>query len=188
VLLHSRTSVFYKTHKWGELLTWYLNRRLLGGSSPRHVREACDRLLFVCDGTKLCELPTHWQEVAVSRLFAAIWSSWGSAPIPASSRQTRPPVVLPSVDPSAPTPICCYSFLQVAPQLCSRGWVDRVRYPLLFRNSGSAGSRTRTPGSAARNSDYWTTEAVFMTWWLINKKQLQLYYTTLHCRWYKSIT
>jgi hypothetical protein len=32
--------------------------------------------------------------------------------------------------------------------------------PLLLRKSGSDGNRTRTSGSAARNSDLYTTEAV----------------------------
>ena len=36
-----------------------------------------------------------------------------------------------------------YLFIQVAPQLTSRGWVDPVRDPLLLRKSGSAGNRTR---------------------------------------------
>jgi hypothetical protein len=53
-----------------------------------------------------------------------------------------------------------YFFFQVAPQLYSRGWVDPVPDPLLLRKPGSAGNRTRTSGSVARNSDYWTTEAV----------------------------
>jgi hypothetical protein len=34
-------------------------------------------------------------------------------------------------------------FFKVAPQLCSRGWVDPVPDPLLLRKSGSAGNRTR---------------------------------------------
>jgi hypothetical protein len=34
-------------------------------------------------------------------------------------------------------------FIQVAPQLSSRGWVDPVPDPLLLRKSGSAGKRTR---------------------------------------------
>jgi hypothetical protein len=38
----------------------------------------------------------------------------------------------------------CYFFFQVAPQL----------YSLLLRKSGSAGNRTRTSGSVARNSDH----------------------------------
>jgi hypothetical protein len=42
--------------------------------------------------------------------------------------------------------------LQVAPQLYSRGWVYPVPDPLLF--FGSAGNRTRDPGSVAKNS-YW---------------------------------
>jgi hypothetical protein len=36
-----------------------------------------------------------------------------------------------------------YFFLQVAPQLSSRGWVDTVPDPLLLRKSGSAGNPTR---------------------------------------------
>jgi hypothetical protein len=43
---------------------------------------------------------------------------------------------------------------QVAPQLYSRGWVHPVPDPLLLRKSGSAGNRTRTCGSVARNSDH----------------------------------
>jgi hypothetical protein len=38
--------------------------------------------------------------------------------------------------------------------------VDPVPDPLLLRNSGSAGNRTRTSGSVARNSDHQTAEAV----------------------------
>jgi hypothetical protein len=53
-----------------------------------------------------------------------------------------------------------YFFIQVAPQLYSRGWVDHVSDPLLLRKSGSAGNRKRTSGSLARNSDHQTTEAV----------------------------
>ena len=36
-----------------------------------------------------------------------------------------------------------YFFIQVAPQLTSRGWVEPVPDPLLLRKSGSAGNRTR---------------------------------------------
>jgi hypothetical protein len=36
-----------------------------------------------------------------------------------------------------------YIFFQVAPQLFSRGWVDPVPNPLLFRKSGSAENETR---------------------------------------------
>jgi hypothetical protein len=46
-----------------------------------------------------------------------------------------------------------YFFSQVAPQLYSRGWVDPVPDPLLLRKSDSAGNRTRTSVSVARNSD-----------------------------------
>jgi hypothetical protein len=40
-----------------------------------------------------------------------------------------------------------YNFFQVAPQLCSRGWVDRVPDQLVIRKSGSAWNRTRASGS-----------------------------------------
>jgi hypothetical protein len=53
-----------------------------------------------------------------------------------------------------------YFFIQVAPHLSSRGWMDPVPDPLLLRKPGSAGNRTRTSGSVARNSDHQTTEAV----------------------------
>jgi hypothetical protein len=47
-----------------------------------------------------------------------------------------------------------YRFFQVAPQLYSLGGVDPVSDPLILRKSGSAGNRTRTSGSVARNFDY----------------------------------
>jgi hypothetical protein len=47
-----------------------------------------------------------------------------------------------------------YFFIQVAPQLSLRGWVNPVPDPLLLRKSVSAGNRTRTSGSVARNSDH----------------------------------
>jgi hypothetical protein len=47
-----------------------------------------------------------------------------------------------------------YFFFQVDSQFYSRGWVDPVPEPLFLRKSGSAGNRTRTSGSVARNSDY----------------------------------
>jgi hypothetical protein len=34
-------------------------------------------------------------------------------------------------------------FFQVAPHLCSGGWLDPVPDPLLFRESGGAGNRAR---------------------------------------------
>jgi hypothetical protein len=46
-----------------------------------------------------------------------------------------------------------YFFLQVAPEMYSRRWVDPVPDPLLLRKSGNAGNRARTSGSVARNSD-----------------------------------
>jgi hypothetical protein len=36
-----------------------------------------------------------------------------------------------------------YFFIQVAPQLSSRGWADPVPDPILLRKSGRAGNRTR---------------------------------------------
>jgi hypothetical protein len=45
-----------------------------------------------------------------------------------------------------------YFFFKVAPQLYLRLWVDSVPDPLLLRKYCSAGNRTRTPGSVARNS------------------------------------
>jgi hypothetical protein len=47
-----------------------------------------------------------------------------------------------------------YFIFQVAPQLYSRGWVDPIPDQLLLRKYGSAGNRTRTSGSVARNSDH----------------------------------
>jgi hypothetical protein len=47
-----------------------------------------------------------------------------------------------------------YLFFQIAPQLYSRGSGDPVPDPLFLRKSGSAGNRTRTSRSAARNSDH----------------------------------
>jgi hypothetical protein len=47
-----------------------------------------------------------------------------------------------------------YFPFQVAPQLCSRSWVDPVPNPLLIKKSGRAGNQTRTSGYAVRNSDH----------------------------------
>jgi hypothetical protein len=47
-----------------------------------------------------------------------------------------------------------YFFFQVVPQIYSRGRVDPVPDLLLLRKSGSAGNRTRTSESVARNSDH----------------------------------
>jgi hypothetical protein len=44
-----------------------------------------------------------------------------------------------------------YFFFQVAPHLYSQGWVDPIPDQLLLKKSGSAGNRTRTSGSVARN-------------------------------------
>jgi hypothetical protein len=47
-----------------------------------------------------------------------------------------------------------YFFFQVAPQLYSRVWVNRVPDPLLLRKSGSAKNWARISGSVAWNSDH----------------------------------
>jgi hypothetical protein len=47
-----------------------------------------------------------------------------------------------------------YLFFRVGPELYSGGWLDAFPDPLLLRKSGSAGNRTRTSGSVARNSDH----------------------------------
>jgi hypothetical protein len=54
-----------------------------------------------------------------------------------------------------------YFLFQVAPYLYLPGWVDSVPDPLLLRKSGSAGNRTRTSGSVARNFDPYTTESKY---------------------------
>jgi hypothetical protein len=56
-----------------------------------------------------------------------------------------------------------YFSFQIAPQLCSQGWVDPVPDPLLLRKFGSARKRTRTSGSGGRNSYHKTTEGVLPT-------------------------
>jgi hypothetical protein len=58
-----------------------------------------------------------------------------------------------------------YFFFQVAPQLYTRGWVDPVPEPLLLRKFGRAGNRTWISGTVARNSDQYTSEAV---WFLLH--------------------
>jgi hypothetical protein len=54
-----------------------------------------------------------------------------------------------------------YFFFQVASQLYSRGWAGPIPDSLLLRKSGSAGNWTRTSGSVTKNSDHYTTEAVY---------------------------
>jgi hypothetical protein len=44
--------------------------------------------------------------------------------------------------------------------------VDHIPDPLLLRKSGSAGNRTQTSGSVARNSNHWTTEAVIISFYM----------------------
>jgi hypothetical protein len=62
---------------------------------------------------------------------------------------------------SVTDPFCCIlefldrsHYFQVAPQLYWRGPVGPVLDSLLLRKSGSAGNRTRTSKSVARNSDH----------------------------------
>jgi hypothetical protein len=75
-----------------------------------------------------------------------------------------------------------YYFSQVTPQLYSRGSVDPVPDPLLLRKSGSAGNRTWTSGSVARNSDHYTTEAVYFLVRNIYKFSSYLTGNTIHLR------
>jgi hypothetical protein len=75
-----------------------------------------------------------------------------------------------------------YFFFQVAPQLYSRGWVDPVPDSLLLRKSSSAGNITWTSGSVARNSDHWTTGAVYFLLHNIYKLSSNLTGNTIHLR------
>jgi hypothetical protein len=75
-----------------------------------------------------------------------------------------------------------YFFSQVAPQLHSRGWVNPVPGPVLLRKCGSAENRTRTSGSVARNSDHYTTEAVYFLLHNIYKFSSYLTGNTIHLR------
>jgi hypothetical protein len=77
---------------------------------------------------------------------------------------------------------CCYFFFQEAPQLYSRGYVDPVPDPLVLRKSSNAGNRTWTYGSAARNSDHYTTEAVYFLLHNIYKLNSCLTGITIHLR------
>jgi hypothetical protein len=74
-----------------------------------------------------------------------------------------------------------YFSIQVAPQLTSRGWVDPVPDTLLLRKSVSAGNRTRSSGSVARNSDHlirgWSTwQRCHVVNWaiIINSQQAEI--------------
>jgi hypothetical protein len=60
--------------------------------------------------------------------------------------------------------------------------VDPVKDPLLLRKSGSTENRTRTSGSVARNSDHWTTEAVYFLLHNIYKLSSYLTGNTIHLR------
>jgi hypothetical protein len=101
------------------------------------------------------------------------WNSFKQAPLPESANELYRPsdrrllakLVLTFADSgrhvvSVMNPCCRilgflnksrYFFFQAAPQFYSRGWVNPVPHPLLLRKSGSAGNRTRTSWSVARN-------------------------------------
>jgi hypothetical protein len=55
--------------------------------------------------------------------------------------------------------------------------------PLLLRNSGGAGNRTQTSGSVARNTEYYTTEAVYFLLHNIYKFSSYLTGNTMHLRY-----
>jgi hypothetical protein len=78
-----------------------------------------------------------------------------------------------------------YFFFQVAPQLYSQGWVDPIPDPLLLRKSGTAGNRTRSSGSVARNSDHQTTEAVYPESQKLKTLWLKLLPTDWSTNWWK---
>jgi hypothetical protein len=60
--------------------------------------------------------------------------------------------------------------------------VDSVPGPILIRKSGSAGNRSRTLGSVARNSDHYTAEAVYFLLHNIYKFGSYLTGSTIHHR------
>jgi hypothetical protein len=60
--------------------------------------------------------------------------------------------------------------------------VNPIPDPLLLRKSGSAGNRTRTSGYVARNSDHYTTEAVYFLLHNIYKFSSYLTGSTIHLR------
>jgi hypothetical protein len=60
--------------------------------------------------------------------------------------------------------------------------VDPVPDPLLLRKTGSAANRTRTSGSAARNSDHQSTEAVYFLLHNIYKFSSYITGSTIHLR------
>jgi hypothetical protein len=60
--------------------------------------------------------------------------------------------------------------------------VDPIPESLLLRKSGSAGNRTRTFGSVAKNSDHQTTEAVYFLLHNIYKFSSYLTGNTIHFR------
>jgi hypothetical protein len=107
-------------------------------------------VVWVCERTIPTEPPPLVGEVS-----ANFWRQW-------VQRYQRDRYLRPYSRFSRPEPL---HFFQVAPQLYSRGWVDPVPDPLIFRKSGSAGNRTRTSGSVARNCDHKTTEMVVLSTW-----------------------
>jgi hypothetical protein len=61
--------------------------------------------------------------------------------------------------------------------------VESVPDSLLLRKSGGAGNRTRTSGSAARNSDHYIVEAVYFLLQNIFKFSSYLTGNTIHLRY-----
>jgi hypothetical protein len=67
---------------------------------------------------------------------------------------------------SRPEPLLCLSSSSSVVLTRLSGPVPN---PLLLRKSGSAGNRTRTSGSVAKNPDHQTTEAVSRTALIVDK-------------------
>jgi hypothetical protein len=99
--------------------------------------------------TPLIDINTPWPESASDRrLSAKLVSSFADRWCHVVSMTDPYDGILGFLDRSR------YFFFQVAPQLYSQGWVNPVPDPLLHWTFGTAGNRTRTSGSVARNSDH----------------------------------
>jgi hypothetical protein len=80
-----------------------------------------------------------------------------------------------------------YFFFQVAPKFYSRGWVDPVPDLLLLRKSDSAGNRTWTSGSVARNSHHWTTAGTYKNCESIYKTKQATFQKKIHLNNFPSV-
>jgi hypothetical protein len=136
-------------------------------------------------GRPRCDL-THWHSICHSELHKETpWLESASELYRPSyhrvsaklSRGQRDGSLRPYFRISRPVPL---RFFCVAPQLYSRGRVEPVPDPLLLKKCGSAGNRTRTSGSVARNSDHWTTEPVYFLLHNIYKFSSYLTGNTIH--------